>query len=257
MQKPLYIVDIDDNLGHAASKCEPGSGPLTLMSVDRDGQPGSFMTPKQVAFFEHLRTTGNVVPCTGRDRAGLGRMRIPLDGWAIVSFGGAIVQPDGSFEPRWQTHVQTESARVSAIINELLLFAQGTCQHRGWDIRCEIIGERFREDELTPLFVQMKQRKNATLADMDALQAMVSPLVPTGWRIHRNSNTLALLPPFLRKGLALQFFLNELAPAHPFTVGMGDSTDDAGYMAVCDYAMMPTRSQIFGSISKEVTDVSR
>lgn len=257
MVNPLYIVDIDDNLGHSVGKCNPADGPFTLMSVDREGRDGSYMTTKQVAVFEHLRSTGNIAACTGRDRAGLLRMRIPLDGWAIVSFGGAIVQPDGSFEPRWRAHIEAESARVQAIIGELLAFAEGSCAHHGWDIRCEIIGENFREGELTPLLVQLKQRKGATAADMDALQRLVSPLVPEGWRVHRNTNTLALLPPFLRKGLALQFFLRELAPPHSFTVGMGDSTDDAGYMALCDYAMMPVRSQIFGSISKEVTDVSR
>jgi hypothetical protein len=65
-------------------------------------------------------------------------------------------------------------------------------------------------------------------------------------------------PPFLRKGLALKFLLEEVLVEKPaFTVGMGDSIDDGGFLGICDFAMMPTGSQIFGLIRKEVTDVPR
>ncbi|MBS2005343.1 MAG: trehalose phosphatase, partial [Cyanobacteria bacterium SZAS LIN-5] len=72
-----------------------------------------------------------------------------------------------------------------------------------------------------------------------------------------NGNNFALLPPFLSKERAVEYFLRELAPPHDCLIGIGDSRSDLGFMALCDYVVTPTRSQIFamltGSQSSERT----
>lgn len=258
--QPMYVVDLDDNLGQTLRKCPYGADASTLrvMSVGGDGLPRSFMTPQQSALFDLLRTTGDITPCTGRDYAAYKRMRLPLDGcYAVVSFGGAIVMPDGTFEQRWQTHIVKEAAQVASTLKVIAESAAALVTgERIEGARTRLVSEKF-EGVPTPLFVQVKMDGSETAA-LQPVAAQLRPAIPPGWKIHLNDNTLAVQPPFLRKGLALQFLLEEVLPEKPaFTVGMGDSIDDGGFLGICDFAMMPTGSQIFGLISKEVTDVPR
>ncbi len=259
--KPMYIVDLDDNLGQTLRKCPQGADANTLrvMSVGSDGQPRSFMTPQQSALFDVLRSTGNITPCTGRDYAAFKRMRLPIHGsHAVVSFGGAIVMPDGTFEPRWQTHIVKESAQVAftlqAIAERTAAFITGQCIEGA---RTRLVTETF-DGVPTPLFVQVKMDGGDTAALQKVRDELQATVLTTGWKVHLNDTTLAVQPPFLRKGLALKFLLEEVIHTKPaFTVGMGDSIDDGGFLGICDFAMMPTGSQIFELIRKEVIDVSR
>jgi hypothetical protein len=261
----MYILDLDDNLGQTLRKCTQGADPATLrvMSLGSDGKPRSFMTPQQSALFDMLHSSGGIIPCTGRDFAAFKRMQLPFHGChAVVSFGGAIVMPDGTFEQRWQAHIVKESAQVASTLNVIAERAAAlVLSERIQGARTRLVTETF-DGVPAPLFVQVKM-DGGDAASLQWLSVLLSgeksgPRLPNGWKIHLNDTTLAVQPPFLRKGLALKFLLEEVLVEKPaFTVGMGDSIDDGGFLGICDFAMMPTGSQIFGLIRKEVTDVPR
>ncbi len=54
------------------------------------------------------------------------------------------------------------------------------------------------------------------------------------------------MPPFLGKAHAVARLLPRLRQAHPEApiLGFGDSLTDAPFMALCDYAVTPTGSQL-------------
>lgn len=109
----------------------------------------------------------------------------------------------------------------------------------------EPITVRILEGEGVPLYVLAKHSAGA--ADrLAAVIARIGPEVPTGWTIHLNGNNAALLPPFLGKHHAVEWLLPELRRLHPeaMVIGIGDSLSDAAFMSRCDFAMMPTRSQL-------------
>ena len=67
-----------------------------------------------------------------------------------------------------------------------------------------------------------------------------------GFRLHRNGNNVALLPPWLDKSHAVAYVKHKLAQRHPgvVTFGMGDSLVDLAFMNECQYMIVPTASQI-------------
>jgi predicted mannosyl-3-phosphoglycerate phosphatase (HAD superfamily) len=70
--------------------------------------------------------------------------------------------------------------------------------------------------------------------------------LPAGWTDHRNSNTVAFLPPYLGKQYAVAHILIGLRARFPnaTVIGIGDSITDAPFMQLCDFAMTPSASQL-------------
>jgi hypothetical protein len=85
--------------------------------------------------------------------------------------------------------------------------------------------------------------------DANALNRVVDAVVgalPAGWTDHRNDNNIALLPPWLGKQNAVAHVLPRLRARFPDArlIGIGDSLTDAPFMRICDFAMLPTHSQL-------------
>lgn len=213
------------------------------------------MTVLQQAFFAHISSTGLVVPCTARDLAGLNRMRIKFNGGhAIVSLG-VIVRKDGTLEPHWADQTR-ESAR-SAHITLLHLHAgiEQTISNMGLNIRLALRAEPGIGD----LFLEMKHRE-ADLNEMIRLETVLSTLVPEGWSVTRNENTMMVVPSYyLSKAKAVRFYLDHLAGPYSFSIGMGDSFTDVAFFGECDYSLIPNQlgqghTQVFHGLKSLATD---
>jgi hypothetical protein len=105
--------------------------------------------------------------------------------------------------------------------------------------------KRVLSEEGMGLYVLAKHEETDEAALHSTVDAMVGEL-PEGWRVHRNGNNAALMPPWLGKEHAVGALLPRLRERHPDApvIGIGDSLTDAPYMALCDYAMMPRGSQL-------------
>ncbi len=95
-----------------------------------------------------------------------------------------------------------------------------------------------------PLYVNAKHN-GKNLAELRKLALMLNASLPDGWKLHYNGNNLAAMPAYLGKEYAVEYYLKNLAPAHSFVLGLGDSFTDLGFMGLCDYAITPTRGQVF------------
>ncbi len=234
--KRIVFVDLDDTLFQTARKNPTAAH---IAAVDKTGQPLSFQCGKQIAFLEWLARDAQLVAVTGRSVDAYRRVLLPLGEQAICSFGGVILQPDGSPHPAWH---QTMAAAAHDCAPQMVTLEQeiaALCAELEIDARHRII-----YDAELPLYLSIKHNQHA-VTELAQLAAASRPLLPTNWVLHLNGNNMAVLPPFLDKRRAVAFFLQQLTQDGPVvTIGVGDSLTDLGFMALCDYAIAPNGSQI-------------
>jgi len=237
---PVILTDLDDTLFQTLPKCPPGQQGLRQMSSLLDGSPSGFATPMQQHFLRWLET-GTVIPVTARGRDVLARVTIG-QAPAICSNGGCILDGDGALDRVWHDRLETESRRVPPVGEVYRALTDSLCT------------ERFRhwavEENGLTLYIVVKS--NAHDADeLAVLEQDLAPQVPSGWRCHRNGNNLAYLPPWLSKRHAARYMIDRIRAARPDQpiIGIGDSVSDVGFMDLCDFAAVPTRTQLWSHIA--------
>jgi hydroxymethylpyrimidine pyrophosphatase-like HAD family hydrolase len=233
--RAIVLVDLDDTLFQTLRKCPPDvpEAALTALGFGRDGGPLGFATPRQAAFLSWLGEAALVVPVTGRSHDALSRVRIAY-GAAVCAHGGVILDQAGAVDPGWAAEIADRAAPHKARLAALAEAAQGTR-----------VAARILAEGGTDLYLLLKDPDgDETL--LDPVLERILPMVPGDWTIHRNGNNAALMPPFLGKAHAVRALLPRLRALHPDApvIGIGDSLSDAPFMALCDYAMMPARSQL-------------
>lgn len=238
----ISLIDLDDSIFQSRSKC-PSGIELTGAALNKKQEWHSFCTPQQVAFLSLLNQGGIVVPVTARETDGLRRVQLRFTAHAITSFGAVILLPDGKIEPRWHGQMLQHSRAVSKEVNECFHFLTALSAEEGIDAKVYIIS-----DAGMPLYVNAKHN-GGSVKELELLADLIAPQIPSGWKLHNNGNNLAVLPPYLGKEKATAYYLQELAPPHSFVLGLGDSFTDIGFMGLCDYAVTPTRGQIFNHLS--------
>lgn len=232
----LYVfTDLDDTLFQTLRKCPPHDDTLSPIAMDRQGSPLSFTTAAQRTLSAWL-SHGVVIPVTGRNSAALARVRLPFSSYRITSHGAMVVSPDGMPDGQWLTSL---GERI-ALWQEHLQHAQGQLeqrrQHKNLAFRLKIV-----EDHGMPCYLSIKGEPRV-LDELEPTLAEQKDL----FVIHRNDENMALLPEFASKAQAVQFVMARLhgSGESPLTIGIGDSLSDLPFMACCDYAMIPRRSQI-------------
>jgi hypothetical protein len=236
----ITLVDIDDTLIQTRRKCPPGVE-LTPIGFGSDGNPVSFATPEQVRLIEWLATSTVFFAVTARSIDALIRTRLPFAG-AIAAHGGVILaggHEDLPAERRdWATHMAATLAPHQTKLAELARTIADSAANSGLPLRIRIV-----EEAGPPLYVV------ASHDDEAALHSLCAPIVaglPPDWTAHVHGRVAALLPPGLGKAHAVAHILPELRakwPGRP-VIGIGDAVTDAGFMALCDFAMTPTGSPL-------------
>jgi hypothetical protein len=110
---------------------------------------------------------------------------------------------------------------------------------------------RLIEDCATPFYLVIKDPDKIAARLEPVEREVVQPWIDAGAReyfIHRNGNNLAILPNALNKAHAVAYVTELLRQEHGdiLTFGIGDSRSDARFMAACDYAIVPSRTQLAG-----------
>ncbi len=239
VSRVIALVDLDDTLFQTRRKCPANvdEARLAPMAYARDGSPLSFATPRQMNFLQWLGETTRLIPVTARSLGALRRVHLPL-GTAICAHGGVMLRGCGEPDPEWAERMNEAAAKVAPVLANLVEAI--TCTAGPEPVSVRILSEAD-----TPLYVLAKHGR----ADEAALSAVLDAAVPeppAGWTVHRNGNNAAYLPPHLGKEKAVAALLPSLRAEHPdaAVIGIGDSLTDAPFMALCDFAMLPTRSQL-------------
>lgn len=236
---PLILSDLDDSLFQTRDKCPPSSASLKPMSHLVDGSPSGFATLMQQHFLNWL-SVGDVVPVTARGREVLARVAIG-QAPAIAANGGCILRADGTLDRDWHAHLVAEAGKAATVGDVYHALTDHLCptRYRHWTV----------EENGLPLYVVIKSNDRDAAA-LALLETELAATRPAGWRCHRNGNNLAYLPPWLGKRHAVRYVIAEIrtiTPDRP-VIGIGDSLSDVGFMDLCDYAMAPTRSQLWTDV---------
>lgn len=244
MRRYVFL-DLDDTLFQVSRKCPEGE-PVEPISYSILGQPVSFITDRQRELFRWLGDEAEIIPTTARSIDGYRRVKLFFPGYAICSFGGIVLMPDGSSDPTWLTHIvplaEKYADNLAIVARELKEYAE----RRELDVRISIIS-----DAGSDFYVSVKHNQ-ANLSDLKIIADFMQHSSPANWHIHLNDNNLALLPPYLGKEHAVSWFIERyINVKESIIIGVGDSFTDANFMALCDYALTPTKSQFFNSFFKE------
>ena len=241
MIRAIALVDLDDTLFQTLRKCPPDvpHDRLTPLGFAKDGSPLSYATPRQMRLIAWLAETTHMVPVTARSLDALRRAQIPFRA-AICAHGGVVLGDDGEIDAGWEATISGQAARHADELARLAQAISDTAVARGVAINARVLAEGGM-----PLYTLAKHAD----ADADALFAVVDaavPALPMGWTDHRNGNNVALMPPYLGKQHAVAHVLPALRARFPDApvIGIGDSLTDAGFMRLCDFAMMPPGSQL-------------
>lgn len=244
--RAIAFVDLDDTLFQTIRKCpsDIAESALTPLGYAKDGLPLSYATPRQMAFIEWLTETTLFVPVTARGLDALRRVRIPFTA-AVCAHGGVVLNDAGEVDEGWAGHIATQALAHAPALAALADAVTREATGLGLTLSVRILSEGP-----IGLYVLVKHPEAIDAALNAAVDAMAGE-VPSGWTIHRNGNNIALMPPFLGKAHAVAHILPDLRRRYPDapTLGIGDSLTDAPFMAMCDFAMTPTGSQLAARFS--------
>lgn len=235
--QPLLLVDLDDTLFQTHRRRVPLDTDR-VATLDKDGQPLSYMSPKQQNMVDWLLRNGDVIPVTARSVEALSRVQIGFKHGAVCDHGGAVVQPNGEIDLEFHTlqqknlaHLQT---RMLQLIDELKIIAQDFGSVRTWVVQ---------EHDLN-LYVVLKQNEPEHLFLNELVKKLPENLYDDFY-LHMNGNNLAIIPHSVSKQYATEFLLQKIDPQQQrFCIGFGDSLSDFGFLGLCDWFGMPKNSQM-------------
>lgn len=243
-QKFLFA-DLDDTLFQSLEKCRSPED-LQATAFLKDGSPISYTTPAQRAFFAFAHDGMTIIPTTARNLDALQRVDLPFTSWSVIDYGGIVLHPDRSVDQYWLAHMQEAMAAALPGMQELTRVIDAWAERTGYRGRTRLV-----TDFDTPFYLVVKD-PDKVAANLETIEReVVAPWLAEGQReyfIHRNGNNLAILPNALNKANAVAYVTEKLRAQHTdiITFGMGDSKSDARFMAACDYAIVPPRTQLAG-----------
>lgn len=243
-QKFLFA-DLDDTLFQSLEKCAGRDGLLPAAFL-KDGSPISYTTEGQRAFIAFAQDGMTMIPATARNFDAFRRVDLPFASWAVLDYGGVVLQPDGAIDQQWQEHMRGAMQAALPGLRELAALIDAWAERHAFKGRARLI-----EDFGTPFYLVLKDPDKVAERLEPIEREVVAPWIAEVGRdyyIHRNGNNLAILPKALNKAHAVAHVTARLRAEHGdiLTFGMGDSRSDARFMAACDYAIVPRRTQLAG-----------
>jgi hydroxymethylpyrimidine pyrophosphatase-like HAD family hydrolase len=243
--KKYLFADLDDSLFQALKKCH-GAADLNPAAFLKDGSPISFTTAKQRAFFNMVDAGMTVIPVTARNLDAFLRVRLPFASYAILNYGGVVLNPDHSVDNYWLDLMHADMEGALPGLQQVMHLMDDYAKSAGLEGRARLI-----EDFSTPFYVVMKDPgKVAQHLEQVERKVLVPWLASEGkdYFVHRNGNNLAVLPNTLNKARAVSYLCDRLKEQNGeiLTIGLGDSQSDARFMAACDYAILPRSTQLAG-----------
>jgi hydroxymethylpyrimidine pyrophosphatase-like HAD family hydrolase len=236
------FVDLDDTLFQSRRKTPDESG-VVAVAHGPDGVPNGFMTRRQQDVFGLLSGQMILIPVTARDLEAFRRVKVPQQSFAVLDYGGVILDPSGAPVPEWMEYSRGLVADASDWMDELQQNVNRFIARESLRAICRPVFEFG-----LAFYLVMKYREGDSASLDRVQQEVILPWFDTHRelaRVHRNGNNLAVLPKGLDKRPAVEFVQQELRTIHPdlITWGMGDSDSDLEFITACDYSILPANTQ--------------
>lgn len=247
----LAFADLDDTLFQTLRKLPAGVDVSALYpaTVNTAGEPHSFMTQAQFLLLETLRAGGfTIVPVTGRDSAAFARLTFagqawPFGSWCVLDHGLTVLNAEGKPDATWAAQVRSELKPLQSPLLELTDWLRPRAEAAGCRLRLHHVqgGLPFmavlKHPQADP--TALAELQGAWAAELSGVQSL---------RVIANANNVSLLPARVGKAEAVAYLRRTQFPNAALTIGLGDSVSDLDFMAGCDFALVPQRSQILWAV---------
>ncbi|MFW7523725.1 HAD family hydrolase [Vibrio ostreicida] len=247
--KTTLFTDIDDCL-IATEKKHPQGTALDVAALDIDGNPRSFVSPKQKALLNIFsKSNSNIIPVTGRSLDTLNRVNITalFNSWKVVSHGALIIDVDGNIDSGWMKHQRDEFSLPcwSELLNDLNHRINQLIESAGLAAASYVVSEGDVD-----CYICIKCQENTDYNSVFDQACDLLTSVDMQLKIHINGRNMALLPPYTSKARAVEYLIKSHSlDKNTLMVSLGDSLSDLPFMKKADFALMPTNSQISNNVS--------
>lgn len=257
--KPYALMDLDDTLFQTQRKIdawqlsttEPEK--LVCATVNKQGEPLSFMSQRQATFFNWLLASTELIAVTARDRHEIQRVKLLFDSWQVLTHGAVILTPEGELLSAWQQHMYNALIPLQNTLHQLTEWINSYSQKNDIandDLKLTTHTDTFIDRELTIyLAIKHSHKDHQVLADL----AEQLPIFITDFDqhlyVHVNANNLAILPLAIHKRHAVQFLLDNHLESQRPSFGFGDSLADLPFLQLLDWYGMPNHGQLHERLS--------
>ena len=260
--KPYALMDLDDTLFQTQRKIDAWDLPTTeaenlvCATVNKQGEPLSFMSQRQATFFNWLLASTDLIVVTARDRSEIQRVKLPFDSWQVLTHGAIILDKDGALQAQWQQHMYNKLAPLQEKLQQLSqLFANHSKNDSSQLVftpHIDSFSDGADNRELTIyLAIKHAQKDHQALVDLAAKLPTLIRDFEQDFYVHVNANNLAILPHAVHKRHAVQFLLaNHLDSQRP-SFGFGDSLADLPFLQLLDWYGMPNHGQLHERLSSQ------
>ncbi len=253
MNKPLFLVDLDDTLFQTKRKMseQDKAQDLKVGALDLSLQPRSFMTDEQAMFVDWLLEHAELIPVTARGTSEIARVKIPYSSWAITTHGAVILQPDKKPDEIWKAKILREISPLQPTILDLQRMCESLLEQRGINGFARINYEYDGQ----PIYLVMKHRNSAQVQEIyDIAKVVAEEFDLSGFYVHSNSNNIAWLPKCVEKGLATEYLLQHIRAEQGIRpiIGLGDSISDHSFLKHCSWWGVPKKSQFANLIQQSI-----
>lgn len=260
--KPYALMDLDDTLFQTQRKIDDWNLPtaenknLVCATVNKKGEPLSFMTTRQANFFNWLLVSTELIVVTARDCNEIKRVKLPFSSWQVLTHGAIILTPDGKLLNSWQQYTYKQLTPMQDKLNQLSeVFANYSKSDNSQLVFTPHI-DSFNNSAIDKELIIYLAIKHAQ-KDHQALIELANKL-PTLVRdfdqhfyVHVNANNLAILPHVIHKRHAVQFLLEHHLDNKRPSFGFGDSLADLPFLQLLDWYGMPNHGQLHDQLDSQ------
>ena len=260
--KPYALMDLDDTLFQTQRKIDAWDLPtaktenLVCATVNKQGEPLSFMTQRQAVFFNWLLTSTELIVVTARDRSEIKRVKLPFDSWQVLTHGAIILDKDGTLQAQWQQRMHSQLAPLQDKLQQLSqLFANHSKNDNSQLVFTPHI-DHFNDgaiNEALTIYLAIKhaQKDHQALVELAKKLPTLIRNFEQDFYVHVNANNLAILPHAVHKRHAVQFLLDQHLDHQRPSFGFGDSLADLPFLQLLDWYGMPNHGQLHDSFSSQ------
>lgn len=250
--KPYALIDLDDTLFQTLRKLpsDIDKNKLTTATINKQGEPLSFFTPKQALFFNWLYHATELIAVTARDTSEIKRVKLPFKSWQILTHGAVIVNPTGEIIGDWQEIIAIQLYKLQNHLNHIYEICQ-----KFDELILTLHTENFiinQQSNSLNVYLAIKHKHKDHQALIDFANQLPTLLGELGdeFYVHVNANNLAILPHAVHKYNATRFLLENYLEKDRPCFGFGDSLADLGFLQLLDWYGTPNKGQLHDFFSQ-------
>ena len=240
----MVLADLDDTLFSTKRKIPAEQFESSIAVTQASNGRHSYMTPRHRQLHGWIDAQ-RLIPVTARGTDSYASVEswICSGPYSILANGATVLDHQGHIVEAWNAVINAALKPHRALLLQLPGLIADAAKAMNLDVRVWNV----EEPACAEAYTVVKSNLADDGACLRSVESRVLELLGKNsqWRIHRNGNNLAILPPGLSKVSAAGFVIEQLCARGDYLfVGVGDSVSDLDFMQICDFWMTPSASQI-------------